>query len=93
MVVYLYQNRFLTLLIKKRRINNMFCTNCGKQVPNGAQFCPHCGAAMNSNGANSQPYAQSQPNQNFNNFDNVFFISFLLTIISINPCSNKNSDV
>ena len=48
----------------------MFCTNCGKQVPNGAQFCPHCGAAMNSNGANSQPYAQSQPNQNFNNFDN-----------------------
>ena len=22
----------------------MFCTNCGKQIPDDARFCPECGA-------------------------------------------------
>ncbi len=34
----------------------MFCTKCGKSIPDGAKFCPECGAAVNA--AN---------NTNFNN--------------------------
>lgn len=28
----------------------MFCTNCGKMLPDGASFCPECGAAVNTKG-------------------------------------------
>lgn len=24
----------------------MYCTNCGKEIPKGAAFCPECGAAQ-----------------------------------------------
>ena len=26
----------------------MFCVNCGKQIPDRARFCPHCGASQDS---------------------------------------------
>ncbi len=26
----------------------MFCTNCGANIPDGSQFCPACGAQLNS---------------------------------------------
>ena len=29
----------------------MFCQNCGKQIPENAKFCNHCGAAQVSNAA------------------------------------------
>lgn len=29
----------------------MFCRNCGKEIPNGTNFCNHCGAAQNSSSA------------------------------------------
>lgn len=28
----------------------MFCSNCGKEIPEGSQFCPECGAAVSGNG-------------------------------------------
>ena len=24
----------------------MFCSNCGKQIPDGSKFCPYCGAPV-----------------------------------------------
>lgn len=29
----------------------MFCRNCGKEIPNGTNFCNHCGAAQNNSTA------------------------------------------
>lgn len=29
----------------------MFCRNCGKEIPNGTNFCNHCGAAQNNSSA------------------------------------------
>lgn len=26
----------------------MFCMNCGKPLPDGSKFCPHCGTPVNS---------------------------------------------
>ena len=40
----------------------MFCTHCGTQIPDGAQFCPKCGATQaQAQGAPSRP--QSTPPQ------------------------------
>ncbi len=27
----------------------MYCKNCGKEIIEGTQFCPYCGAAQNTN--------------------------------------------
>lgn len=39
----------------------MFCTQCGKEITNGSQFCPGCGAQQGSGGSVN---TQSQPPQN-----------------------------
>lgn len=43
----------------------MFCSNCGNQLPDGAQFCGRCAAPQNASAAQKQqqsyyppPYAQ-----------------------------------
>lgn len=36
----------------------MFCANCGKVVPDGANACPNCGAALQ--GQNGGPVSQPQ---------------------------------
>ncbi len=36
----------------------MYCTHCGKQVPDGAAFCNHCGAPM---AGASQPPVEEEP--------------------------------
>lgn len=47
----------------------MFCQNCGKQIPENAKFCNHCGATQGSNAARSNQNTsqnntqQRQPNQ------------------------------
>lgn len=40
----------------------MFCTNCGKKIPDGSKFCPECGAKLNVNSAPS--YQSSKVNEN-----------------------------
>ena len=37
-----------------------FCSNCGNQIPEGANVCPLCGTPIGG-----QPNFQQQPNQNF----------------------------
>ncbi|WP_251615119.1 DUF4190 domain-containing protein [Senimuribacter intestinalis] len=32
----------------------MFCSNCGKEMPNGATFCPECGAEHTTQAAAQQ---------------------------------------
>lgn len=39
-----------------------YCPNCGNEVPEGAQFCNKCGAAMN----NAQQFNNQNMNQNGN---------------------------
>lgn len=44
----------------------MFCTKCGRELPNNAKFCSHCGAPQGSESVNrpaqqrpvQQPYTQ-----------------------------------
>lgn len=28
---------------KKEKVKGMYCKHCGKEIPNGAAICPHCG--------------------------------------------------
>ena len=39
----------------------MFCSNCGKQIPDGSAFCPNCGAQLG--GAQPQQSQPPQPQQ------------------------------
>lgn len=53
----------------------MFCTNCGKQIPDDARFCPECGTPMdqqvNTASTANQTNAYSQPNQGYNNYQQM----------------------
>jgi len=37
----------------------MFCTNCGKQIPDGSKFCPYCGAKLSLAGESEESQVQS----------------------------------
>ncbi|WP_035789607.1 DUF4234 domain-containing protein [Butyrivibrio sp. XBB1001] len=39
----------------------MICPNCGKEVTNGAKFCPECGAAISDNNTATNSFSQEQP--------------------------------
>ena len=39
------------------------CTKCGMEFENGANFCPHCGAAVSQPEQQGQPTAGFQPNE------------------------------
>ena len=42
----------------------MFCRNCGKEIPNGINFCNHCGAAQNvSSSQDTQSFYQTNEAQ------------------------------
>lgn len=43
----------------------MFCTHCGKSIPDGAKFCPECGAAISA--ASGSAASNTNNNSNFNN--------------------------
>lgn len=41
----------------------MFCTNCGKEIPDNANFCDGCGAQIGATQAQPQQTPYSQPQQ------------------------------
>lgn len=41
----------------------MFCTNCGKEIPDNANFCDGCGAQIGTTQAQPQQTPYSQPQQ------------------------------
>ena len=48
-----------------RAVKAMFCQNCGKEMEDGASFCPRCGAKAGSNpekAAATQNYNQTPQN-------------------------------
>ena len=42
----------------------MFCSNCGKEIPEGSRFCPNCGAQIPQAAGGQQQYGQQ--GQQFN---------------------------
>lgn len=77
----------------------MFCENCGKQIPDDAAFCTHCGAKQLGGSAPSQPISTlpkpqpvrasppPQPAQAVGGIDLItmgqYLIMFLITAIPI----------
>ena len=39
----------------------MFCTTCGRQIPDGTAFCPNCGSALSPKPASPQPANAAGP--------------------------------
>ena len=39
----------------------MFCTNCGKELPDGSAFCTNCGMKISSDPAKGQDYTAQAP--------------------------------
>lgn len=69
----------------------MFCSNCGKQIPDGSAFCPECGATLG--GAQGAAPAQGQAMQNFqqgfNNFSNAVKGADYSDAFNMNRTGNK----
>lgn len=64
----------------------MFCGNCGKEMPDDATFCPHCG---NKNGENiKKTSSQLSVTQN-KNMITALIISFILMGLGIFYAGNK----
>jgi TM2 domain-containing membrane protein YozV len=64
----------------------MFCENCGKEMPDDATFCPHCG---NKNGENiKKTSSQLSVTQN-KNMITALIISFILMGLGIFYAGNK----
>lgn len=52
----------------------MFCTTCGKEIPNGAKFCSYCGATQNSDDTQLAQTNSSTPDVTsiVNDVDNAY---------------------
>ena len=43
----------------------MFCKSCGKEIPESTAFCQHCGAPVEAQTQQYQPYNYGQPQSNY----------------------------
>jgi len=60
----------------------MFCTNCGKEIPNGSKFCTSCGCKIDNIQGTSNtniPVNNVQPNPAINNQANLKMVR--LTVV------------
>lgn len=64
-----------------------FCTNCGKELVEGANVCGYCGTFIN-NGSNSNfnNNVNNMNNVNQNNNTDVGLIGFIISLISTFLC-------
>ena len=57
----------------------MFCNKCGKEIADGAKFCPSCGATQGSAPVVPQPYAQApQPPPQQKEWTTALLLCFFL---------------
>ena len=67
----------------------MFCTNCGKEIPNGSLFCPECGASQQ--GVTPLPVSNASGYVGQNNISTVqkapyniaCIVGFVISVISL----------
>ena len=67
----------------------MFCSNCGKQIPDGSAFCPECGATLGGAQAAPQGAAMQNFQQGFNNFQNAVKGADYSDAFNMNRTGNK----
>lgn len=81
-----------------------FCSKCGAQINDGAQFCPKCGQpnnAVSQQQANQQQYvAQPQEKEHgrmykmwHSKWNWIAAITFLIVIIAANTCNSSTSNI
>ena len=69
----------------------MFCSNCGKQIPDGSAFCPECGATLGGAQAAPQGAAMQNFQQGFNNFQNAVKGADYSDAFNMNRTGNLNN--
>lgn len=82
----------------------MFCSNCGKQIPDNVNFCPHCGAKLQASSNPNPKTVEPQPStpktatQKTKKKPNVLVVAgvalcaFLLGKLVIAPSMTPDSD-
>ena len=70
---YFYTTKQTKIYKNKKGVYIMFCSNCGKNLPEDAKFCNGCGAPINTVIADSQTgiTTSAKPNPMFTNFLSV----------------------
>lgn len=68
----------------------MFCQNCGKEIPDGVAFCPHCGIKNGETSAEDNTSAGVGKNKNMLT---ALIISFILTGLGIAYAGNKKKGI
>ena len=54
----------------------MFCTNCGKEIPEGDRYCTHCGAPAVPPAKQEKEPVTPLPNPNTTPFYKPFWLMF-----------------
>lgn len=57
----------------------MFCKNCGKEIDDGATFCPHCGASQGS----TPPPQQKVVDPNDKSSFGFALLGFLIPLVGL----------
>lgn len=68
----------------------MFCKNCGKEIPDGATFCPHCGVENQEKGS---PNNNSGLLKKDKDMILALIISFIFTGLGVAYAGNKKKGI
>ena len=72
--MYIYRNVHFNKDLQLKGEENMFCIQCGKEIPDGSAHCPYCGAEIKQNQENIF-LLQKKENQRL---EEINFVKFLL---------------
>ena len=67
---------------------NMYCKNCGKEIPEGVRFCPECGADQEAASQNGPANTASESNDHAMGI--VAYITWIGFIIAI--CAARRNE-